>query len=132
MQNTGEIGETLAARYLAKKGYKIIERNYLGKQKRGPRSGEIDIVARKDGVIHFVEVKTSLIGDAASLQNYFAPENRVSYQKQAKIFKTAHGWLMEHRIPVESKWQIDVIAVRIDPQGEKARIRHFVNVVSFY
>ena len=47
----GEIGEEIACQFLERKGFKILERNY-----RKPW-GEIDIIAEKDGVIRFVEVK---------------------------------------------------------------------------
>lgn len=48
----GEFGEKVAAFYLEKKGYKILKRNFRVK------GGEIDIIAEKDGIIAFVEVKT--------------------------------------------------------------------------
>lgn len=48
----GEFGEKVAAFYLEKKGYKILKRNFRIK------GGEIDIIAEKDGIIAFVEVKT--------------------------------------------------------------------------
>lgn len=48
---SGEAGESAAARYLENAGYKILERNWRVK------AGEVDIIAGKDGVIHFVEVK---------------------------------------------------------------------------
>ena len=54
-QKVGEIGENVASEYLKKKGFKILERNYWKKW------GELDIIAQKGDVIHFVEVKNSLI-----------------------------------------------------------------------
>ncbi len=53
--NPGELcikGENLAGKFLKKRGYKILKRNYSGK------SGEIDIIAYDKGTISFVEVKT--------------------------------------------------------------------------
>ncbi|MDD5164906.1 MAG: YraN family protein, partial [Patescibacteria group bacterium] len=52
-QLLGNLGEDLAVEFLEKQGYKIIERNL----KTG-RVGEIDIIARKDGELIFIEVKT--------------------------------------------------------------------------
>ena len=52
MQITGELGEKICSAYLSKKGFNILERNYTKKY------GEIDIIAQKDGVIHFIEVKS--------------------------------------------------------------------------
>jgi len=52
----GRLGEKIAAEFLAKKGYRILARNFR------TRFGEIDLVAAKDGVLVFVEVKLK-IGD---------------------------------------------------------------------
>ncbi len=51
-QKIGQIGEDAVCQYLEKNGYKVIDRNYLRKW------GEIDIVAKKGKMIHFVEVKS--------------------------------------------------------------------------
>jgi hypothetical protein len=51
-RKVGDIGESVACNYLLKENYKIIGRNYLKK------FGEIDIIAEKGGIYHFVEVKT--------------------------------------------------------------------------
>ena len=51
-QKIGELGETLACEYLIRESFKIVDRNYYQK------IGEIDIIARKDKIIHFIEVKT--------------------------------------------------------------------------
>jgi putative endonuclease len=54
--NIGEVGEKAAKKFLKKKGFKIVELNY--QNNKGRRLGEIDIIAKKDGEIVFVEVKT--------------------------------------------------------------------------
>ena len=51
-QKIGEIGENVAAKFLMKHGFAILDRNYTKKW------GEIDIVAEKDNLLHFVEVKS--------------------------------------------------------------------------
>ena len=48
----GDIGENIACMFLVKRGFKVIGRNYLKKW------GEIDIIAEKQGILHFVEVKS--------------------------------------------------------------------------
>lgn len=125
----------MAVRYLKKKGYKILERNFERKVSRFLKS-EIDIVARprrsvfdilrgkKDDAIHFVEVKT-LIGGKD-----FAPEQKVNFQKKRKLAKTAETWLLKNKIPLDCQWQIDVISIRIDPQTKNPQIIHFKNAVS--
>ena len=50
-KRVGQIGEDIACQFLERKGFKVLERNY-----RKPW-GEIDIIAEKDGIVRFVEVK---------------------------------------------------------------------------
>jgi len=73
----GKKGERLAARYLQKKGYRIIERSYRC------AIGEIDIVAKKGGYLVFVEVKTR------NDERFGKPFESVDKRKQAKIIKVA-------------------------------------------
>ncbi len=119
----GDLGEKIALNYLESKGYQILDRNYSNKFIPGPQKGEIDIITKKDDVISFVEVKT-LTSDKIIL-----PEEKVDYLKQKKIIKTANQWLMEKKIPLDKKWQIDVVALKIDLINKKAKIRHFQNAV---
>ena len=120
----GDLGEKIACDFLKKKGYKILDKNYIPKWLRGPEKKEIDIIAKKDDTIYFVEVKT-LSGDSQT----FLPEDKVNFQKQRKIIKAAESYLLEKRISPETKWQIDVIAINIDLNLKKAKIRHLKNVV---
>ncbi len=119
----GSFGENIACYYLGRKGYKILDRNYSRKWIQGPQKGEIDIVAEKDKVISFVEVKTSAFSGG------FLPEDRVDFQKQKQLIKIAQDWFSEKKIPLESKWQIDVISVKVDLNTKKAKIRHLKNAI---
>jgi len=102
-QNVGHIGEELASMFLMKHGFKIIERNYRKKW------GELDIVAEKDGVLHFVEVK------AISNPN-FRPEDAV------------RAYFLDRKIADDRDFQIDIAAVFLDFDRKKARIRMLENV----
>ncbi|MEI6093540.1 MAG: YraN family protein, partial [bacterium] len=64
-QQTGEIGEQEAVNYLINKGFNIIERNYTRKW------GELDIVAKKSNVLHFIEVKSITVRDIFSRENSY-------------------------------------------------------------
>jgi len=121
----GDIGEKIASQYLEKKDYKILDRNYSPKWVSGPMRGEIDIIAKKESTISFIEVKT--LKD--NFNKDISPEQKVNSEKQRKILKTAENWLMEKKIPLDSKWQIDVISVEINSDLNKAKIRHFQNAV---
>jgi len=119
----GFLGEKIALDYLKEKGYKILDKNYAPRFISGPLRGEIDIVAKKDDIVSFIEVKT------LTSNKIISPEEKVNYQKQRKILKIAENWLMEKKIPLESPWQIDVIAIKTDLNNRKAKIRHFKNAV---
>ena len=103
----GKKGEALAADYLRKKGYQILDHHYSA------REGEIDLVAQKKDEIVFVEVKTRY----SSTFGY--PEEAVTPGKIKKMVKTAHKWLEKER-KMDILWRIDIIAIEI-----KKNIPHF-------
>jgi len=122
----GGWGERIAENYLKSKGYQILDRNYSSKSFRGPLRGEIDLIAQKNGIISFIEVKTLIGRDRVSI---ISPEEKVDFGKQRKLRKTAESWLMKKRIPLNTKWQIDVISIRVT-KG-KAKIWHFENAIPY-
>lgn len=77
----GDIGETIAVRYLKRKGYLILEEKYK------IRIGEIDIIAKEKDILIFIEVKTR-----RSL-TFGCPSQAVNYHKQRKIIQTAQCYL---------------------------------------
>lgn len=97
-QQFGRDSEALAARYLAEKGYEILEQNY-----RSPR-GEIDIIAKEGDTIVFVEVKSG------RSSHFGHPKGYVTCQKQKKISMTALHWLKASG-QSRAKARFDVIAV---------------------
>lgn len=121
----GRIGEEVAVRYLKKKGYHILDRNALYYQKEGPANSEIDIVAKKDGCIVFVEVKTSFTGSG---KTRIAPEERVDIRKRKHIHRGLERWLMSHRVPLDARCRVDVLGITIDALRKKARVSHFENI----
>jgi putative endonuclease len=135
-KTVGAIGERIAAGYLKRRGYKILDTNFFLRAAHGPKIAEVDIVARKSGVFVFAEVK--------SVKYYpklrYLPQDKVNEQKLWKISKAAELWLMQHKIPLNVKWQIDVITVEIFESGRskilqtlfgpKTKISHFKNVAS--
>jgi putative endonuclease len=88
--------EEAAARFLKRKGYRIIERNYR------TRFGEIDIVARYGGYLVFVEVKSG--------KSEFFPRTSVDLSKVKKIELAANEYLLERNVKYEAL-RIDVIEV---------------------
>lgn len=118
--NTSFLGfqaEVWASRYLEKKGYKILGHNY-----RKPW-GELDLIASKEGLIIFVEVKANRIEHQA-----FEPEIRADWKKMSKVVRTARTYLASHDFPPEQEWQIDVISVTFVKKRGVAKIRHYKNI----
>ena len=121
----GILGEKIARKYLEKKGYQILDRNYSSKFVSGPLRGEIDIIAKKGETISFVEVKA--LEDSGE-PSAISPEEKFNLAKKRKIIKMAESWLTEKKIPFDSKWQIDVISIKINLENKKAKILYFPNV----
>ena len=115
-QKVGSLGENLACRFLEEGGFKIIERNYRKKW------GELDIVAEKGGILHFVEVK------AISNPN-FRPEDAVRAWKKKRMKRAIRTYLLDKKTPDETDFQIDIAAVFLDFTRKKARIRMLENVI---
>lgn len=121
-QKVGSAGERIATNHLRKQGYSILGRNFKIRYPKGPWCGEIDIITKKKGVIHFIEVKTAR---KEFIDNAFAAEGKVGAEKRARLIKAAQLWLAKHEISQDSKWQIDIIAVYgNDPDN----IRIFENI----
>lgn len=120
----GRVGENIACDYLKNKGYKILFRNYVPKWETFSRE-EIDIICEKDGTIIFVEVKTLRQAQGKP----FLPEDKINFVKQQKIMKVAESYLLEKKIPLDRKWQIDAMSIKIDLIFKKAKIRHLKNAV---
>jgi len=123
----GNLGERIAENYLKSKGYQILDKNYSFRIPGSPKKGEIDIVVKKSDIISFIEVKTLADRGRASI---FSPEEKVDFGKQRKLRITAESWLMRKKIPLNSKWQIDIVAIKIDPKN-RAKINYFENAIPY-
>jgi len=84
--NTGKSGEGLAAQFLKKNGYRILENNFRC------RYGEIDIIATEGKTLAFIEVKTKT-------NNRFGPPKlAVDFKKQRQISKAALAYLTQNKL----------------------------------
>ena len=103
--NKGKKAEEIATNYLIDKGFTILKRNFYF------RGGEIDIIATRDNVIHFIEVKS---GDN------FEPIYNVTPKKLKRIIKGAYIYLKQNRVNLP--FCIDAIIVK------KESIEHIENI----
>ena len=121
-KQVGALGEDLACKFLVKKGFIVLDRNYWQK------FGEIDIVAKKGHIIRFIEVKTvsCRMYEAGNRDNY-RPEDNVHPQKIKRLARAIQTYVLDKNI--ENEFQIDVITVKLDLDNKKARIQFLENIV---
>lgn len=120
---TGALGEEIACTFLARRGFKIIEKNY-----RKPW-GEIDIIAEKGDVVRFVEVKAMVGkgGDISRESNSYRPEEQIHPAKLKKVVRTAQIY-MSHKND-DREYQIDAVGVILDMTSRKASCRLFEQIL---
>ncbi|KJL31911.1 YraN family protein [Microbacterium azadirachtae] len=80
----GRAGEDRAAEHLTRLGYRILDRNWRCDE------GELDIVAQREGVLAFVEVKTRRTLD------FGHPFEAIDERKRKRLWRLAHVWVREH------------------------------------
>lgn len=110
----GQRGEEIAARFLLSEGFDLLHRNW--------RSGryELDIVARKEGVLHIVEVKSR------KADGLTAPEEAMTRKKFNALFQAAQQYVALYRIDADT--QFDLIAVDLLPDSTH-RLRYIPNAM---
>jgi putative endonuclease len=108
----GQEGERIAERYLSKKGYRLVERNY-----RCP-VGEVDLIVLDRRVIVFVEVKTR------RHERFGVPLESVHTRKQQKMIKAALWFLSDHKLH-ESDARFDVVGISFG--GQEPVVEHVEN-----
>ncbi|MCE9541521.1 YraN family protein [Candidatus Kaiserbacteria bacterium] len=116
-RKTGNIGEDVACQFLQGKGFRVIKRNYLKPW------GEIDIIAEKAGIIHFVEVKAISRESTSEVSREMdhQPEELVDVRKLRKIARTAASYMAETKD--DREYQIDVVGVILSHKTRTARCR---------
>jgi putative endonuclease len=115
-RSLGRLGESLAADYLGKKGYIILERNWHSPY------GEIDLVTIRDSIISFIEVKTR------SSTTLGPPEISVTLRKRRHMRESAEYYIQQHAQSV-TEWHIDLITVQLEGENRTPIIDHFENVI---
>lgn len=116
----GRVGEDIAARFLEERGFVIIDRNFR------KTFGEIDLVALRNGVVHFVEVKTVTRETFHEGGDVSRPEDNIDAGKLRRVGITAEVYLNERKI--ENDWKISVIAVILHQHTKEAKVRWIEDV----
>lgn len=111
-QRFGELGERIAARWLRRKGYRIVAHRF--------RSGrrDVDLIAQSGAMVAFVEVKARR-GD-----RFGDPVEAVGWRKQRELIRSANVWIDRFGTPGLA-YRFDVVGVLVD--AETVRVRHVEN-----
>jgi len=112
---TGRLGEDMAKKFLREEGYQIISRNFK------TRYSEIDLIAKKDNSLVFVEVKTR-VGN-----NFGSPEEAINKRKRNRLKRAAQAFVAFHHW--EGPFRIDAVCIVLNKEGEISQFRHHENIV---
>ena len=112
----GIVGEKLAVKELEKKGYEILYRNYRYQR------AEVDIVAKNDDVVVFVEVKQR------RSDQFGFPESFVGKQKMTLYTQAAEHFIESERWHGELRFDIIAISGDLDKSESEIKLEHFEDV----
>lgn len=123
-QKIGQLGEEIACKFLQNTGFKIIERNYTRKY------GEIDVIAMKDNVVRFIEVKSIVVANLSDVTHVtkIRPEENLTFFKYQKISRTVGSYLSYKNYLEDQKWQIDLLCVAIDMNQRVGKVSVIENI----
>lgn len=118
----GDLGEDIAIRFLAQRGFLVLERNFL------TRWGELDVIAQRASgsadalVLHFIEVKTAVVGGYGP-----TPEEHLTPDKLSRLGKAIEIYRSKRRV-FDFSYQLDALIVRLELEEREARVRYLPSV----
>ncbi|MCE9585423.1 YraN family protein [Candidatus Nomurabacteria bacterium] len=132
-QKIGEIGENIAEKFLVKHNFIILERNYTKKW------GEIDIIAKKENKLYFIEVKSvSRETKEMDIKNQinnkkedgeYRPEDNMHPWKLKRLSRTIQTYLLSKKEYDNTEWQVDLLVVYLDLKNRNARVRVVKDII---
>jgi putative endonuclease len=121
-QGVGALGEAIAARFLEGKGFTMVGKNYLRPW------GEIDLIAKHNEVLVFVEVKTVSRETTINSVHQIRPEENMHREKIRRLSRAIETYLLDRKIGKEVPWRLDLVTVEIDILAKTGKCRHFESV----
>ncbi len=117
----GNFGEACAVKHLRKRGYRILVRNFVGNH------GEIDIIAKKDSVWAFIEVKTRSVESQGLYES--RPAASVTPEKQRRLIRVANEYARKNYKPSKYCMRMDVIEVlTLNDKRSKPRLKSVFHI----
>ena len=131
VQKLGELGEDIACKFLKKQGFSVFERNYTKKW------GEIDIVAKREGTLHFIEVKSvscekgwvSVTHETSGIGDQYRPEDNMHGLKAKRLARTIETYILEKNLAEDVIWQFDLATVYIGQGTKEGRVEMLEDVI---
>lgn len=122
-QKIGQIGEDVACKFLMKQGFSVLDRNYTKKW------GEIDIIAQKEDILYFIEVKSKSVSDLnfISLETN-RPEDNMHPWKLKRLSRVIETYLISKRLG-NTRWQFDLLVIYLDIDKRMARVKRMENII---
>lgn len=120
----GALGERVAAEYLRRHGFKLIDRNVARK------TGELDLVVEKEDTLHFVEVKTVVADELPATRGVgdeYDPSLNLHETKVRKVARTGEWYVLEKHW--EGEWQVDGCLVWLRRRDGLARVSYLPQIV---
>lgn len=123
-KDIGNLGELVAAEYLRRHNFTVIDRNVVRK------TGELDLVAQKGEVLHFIEVKSVLrreFPEKDSSRDSYDPSSNLHPKKIQKVARTAQWYVAEK--DWEGEWQVDGVLVWLRERDGMAQVEYLPQIV---
>ncbi len=119
----GALGEKVAAEYLRRHGFRVLDRNFTRKM------GELDLIARKGDTVHFVEVKSVACDEfpVADSHGEYGPSGNLHEVKIRKVVRMAEWYMAEHDL--DDEWQVDGTLVWLRRRDGRAFVRYLPQIV---
>lgn len=120
---TGKQGEKVCEIFLVNNGFTIIKKNFR------VQYGELDIIAEKDNILRFIEVKTISVRDLNKTNNLsVTPEDNLTNRKWENIIKTIELFLYQNTISHETPFQIDLACIYLQETTRQAKVVFHQNI----
>jgi putative endonuclease len=119
----GKIGEGVAKTFLMKHGFSVIQTNYF------THYGELDLIAKKDKNLRFVEVKSIKVRDFNNLDKLaVTPQDNLTRSKWSKLVVSIETYLKHKNYPLNTKWQVDLACVYVNTATREGRVVLMENI----
>jgi Holliday junction resolvase-like predicted endonuclease len=123
-KDIGNLGEKVAAEYLLRRDFSLVDRNVSRK------TGEIDVIMRKQETLYFIEVKTVLCNEfpnANSTRDEYDPAMNLHPLKIRKVARTAEWYVAN--IDWEGEWQVDGVLVWMRSRDALCRVQYLPQIL---